>query len=148
MVRADLDVVVGRLTQADMGFAPRDNMRTVAGQLQEIAGTETQLQAWLIEGKQIPWEQANDFGSEGDSLEDMKRVLQVIRNRTLAYIDAISDQEAEEFVAMPKGWFEALGREAVPRSEVLRSLAQHEWYHVGQLVSYRWFQGDDPYTWK
>ena len=29
--------------------------------------------------------------------------------------------------------------------EVLRNIAAHEWYHTGQLVSYLWTRGEDPY---
>ena len=34
-----------------------------------------------------------------------------------------------------------------PISEVLRSIATHESYHTGQLITYLWMRGDNPYEW-
>jgi len=147
LVREDLDAVVARLSDADLAFAPREGMRTIGGQLAEIAGTEIQVLAYLREGMHIPWEESNDFGERGKSVDAMKDVLGEVRQSTLEYLDSLTEEQLGEPIAMPKGWFESLGRDAVPPSEVFRSIAQHEWYHVGQLVSYLWFRGDDPYKW-
>jgi uncharacterized damage-inducible protein DinB len=147
LVREDLHEVMGRLQDADLAFAPAEGMRTIGGQLAEIAGTERQIMAWLRDGERIPFQEANDFGAQGSSLAGMSRALEEVRSATLAYLDSLSDEELKMPVKMPKGWFESLGAEAVPPSEVFRSIAQHEWYHVGQLVSYQWFRGDDPYKW-
>ncbi len=70
-----------------------------------------------------------------------------IRQTTLSYLDSMSEAELEAPMACPQGWWEALRLTECPRSEVFRNIASHEWYHTGQLVIYRWMQGDDPYTW-
>ena len=147
LVRNDLLEVMGRLKDEDLGFAPKDGMRTIGGQLAEIASTETQLLSYLKDGKELDWKVTNaKFESIGD-LVGMKQALEETRAATLEYLDSLTEEQLEALAPMPKGWFESLGREAVPPSEVFRSLAQHEWYHVGQLVSYQWFRGDDPYSW-
>lgn len=147
LVRTDLEEVMGRLQESDIPFAPSDGMRTIGGQLAEIAGTERQILAWLRDGKSIPWEESNAFYERGASLAGMREVLGEVRAETLRYLYSLSEEELETPTPMPKGWFESLGADAVPPSEVFRSLAQHEWYHVGQLVSYQWYRGDDPYKW-
>jgi uncharacterized damage-inducible protein DinB len=35
----------------------------------------------------------------------------------------------------------------LPRAELVLNIADHEYYHVGQLTSYPWFRGDNPYHW-
>jgi uncharacterized damage-inducible protein DinB len=147
LVRKDLDEAIARLSDNDLAFAPREGMRTIGGQLTEIAGTEIQILAYLRDGTHLPWEQTNDFGERAESLEGMKVALNEVRQATLNYLDALTEEQLEEPVPMPKGWFESLESDAVPPSEVFRSIAQHEWYHVGQLVSYLWYRGDDPYKW-
>jgi uncharacterized damage-inducible protein DinB len=147
LVRADLHEVMSRLRDGDMNWAPREGMRTIGGQLAEIAGTERQILSYLRDGRAMDWKIANDFGEEGKSLDGMKTALARVRSDTLGYLGSLSEEQLETEVPMPKGWFESLGREAVPPSEVFRSLAAHEWYHVGQLVSYQWSRGDDPYEW-
>lgn len=147
LVRSDLEEVMGRLGEGDMPFAPADGMRTIGGQLAEIAATETQVMSWLKEGKTAPWQEVNASFERGATLSGLKETLAKIREETLQYLESLSDDELETPIAMPKGWFESLNAETVPPSEVFRSIAQHEWYHVGQLVSYQWFRGDDPYKW-
>ena len=70
-----------------------------------------------------------------------------IRADTLAYIDSLTEDELLEPIACPERWWEALRLTECPISEILRNIAAHEWYHTGQLVSYLWMRGDDPYSW-
>lgn len=82
-----------------------------------------------------------------DSLTAYRDLLTAVRNDTLSLIDSLTDQELESGVAVPQPWFESLRLPLTPRSEVIRSISAHEWYHVGQIVSYLWSRGDDPYQW-
>jgi uncharacterized damage-inducible protein DinB len=146
LVRADLDEAIGRLNDADLSWAPTEGMRTLGGQLQEIAATERQVLLLLKEGP------GSDFDSifrecERETVAEFVELLRATRAETLALIASLSDEELETPRPMPKGWFEALGLERTPVSEVIRSIAQHEWYHVGQIVSYLWSRGDNPYKW-
>ena len=138
---------MGRLSEGDLSFAPAKGMRTIGGQLAEIAATETQVMSWLREGKIADWGEVNASFEQDATLEELKEKSRSIREETLRYLHSLSEVELETPIAMPKGWFEALNAETVPPGEVFRSIAQHEWYHVGQLVTYLWFRGDDPYKW-
>ena len=147
IVREDLDEVLQRLSDDDMPWAPADGMRTIGGQLAEIAGTERQLLAWMRDGKHLTFQEAEDFGESANTLSGMKNALNQTRRETLAYLDSLSDEDLETPAPFPERWFESLRQPMMHRSEAFRSIAQHEWYHVGQLVSYLWSRGDDPYQW-
>lgn len=147
LVRADLDEVVARFDDSLLDWAPRDGMRTVAGQLQEIACTEVQLMTWIRESRLISYQEAMSFDPVPASIADYRTLLAKIRADTMTYMDSLTAEELETPVPFPEKWFEALRLPQVGRSEAFRSLAQHEWYHTGQLVSYAWSRGDDPYDW-
>lgn len=147
IVREDLEQVLSRLDDTLLDWAPTAGMRTVRGQLLEIAGTERQLMAWIKEGREIPYQEAMDFGDASDSLAGLTAALNEVRLDTLTYLRRLSESELMKPRPFPEGWFESLRMAEVPLEEPIRSLAQHEWYHVGQLVSYLWSRGDDPYKW-
>lgn len=146
-VRKDLDDVTDRISQEMIPWAPRVGMRTVGGQLVEIAQTEMEIVAMLREGRTLDEKEAKATIGDCESLDNLVSALARVRGATLAYIASLSDEDIEGPVAIPPSWFESLGLESVPRSEILVSIAMHEWYHVGQLVSYLWTRGDDPYKW-
>lgn len=147
IVRADLDQVISRLDDSLLDWAPREGMRTVKGQLLEIAGTERQLMEWIQQEREMPYQEAMDFGARSNTLTGLVSVLADVRTGTLAYLDSLTVDQLTTPRPFPHGWFESLRMDAVPLEEPIRSLAQHEWYHVGQLVSYLWSRGDDPYKW-
>jgi len=141
-VRSDLEEVLSRLDQDMMSWSPAPGMRTVSGQLVEIAITELQIVLQLQEGRWIPDEEAKQLVGDCDSLRNLAIKLASIRANTLAYLDSLSPSALEEQVMV-----RTQGLPSNPRSEVFRTIAQHEYYHVGQLVSYLWARGDDPYRW-
>ncbi|MBI5708611.1 MAG: DinB family protein [Armatimonadetes bacterium] len=147
LVREDLDEAISRLSDADLDWAPTPGMRTVRGQLIEIGATERQLMTWITDQKKLSYEEAGDFGSRSQTIEGLKQALADTRMQTLEYIDSLTAEELEQPFPFPERWFESLRQPFTPRAEALRSLAQHEWYHTGQLVSYLWSRGDNPYKW-
>ena len=72
--------------------------------------------------------------AETASLSEIRSVFSTLREETLRYIDSFDEAGLEELVPCPEKWWEALRLEACPRSEILRNLASHEWYHTGQLI--------------
>jgi uncharacterized damage-inducible protein DinB len=146
-VRRDLDPIVNRLTPDLLGWAPAAGMRTIAGQLVEIAATEMQLIARLKEGRQISDAAAKEMLGDCNSLDNLQRALFDVRHQTLAYLDSLSEVELAEEVSFDGGWFGSLMLPTVPRAEIFVNIAGHEWYHVGQLTSYMWARGDNPYDW-
>jgi uncharacterized damage-inducible protein DinB len=143
-VRKDLDQAVGRLNQEMMDWAPRDGMRTVAGQLVEIIATEMQLVAELERASVPSDDQVREWLENWRELETLTKALNEVRAHTLEYLRSLSEFDLEQPIGFSRSW---TGLSTLPRAEVIVSVAAHEWYHVGQLVSYLWFRGDDPYKW-
>ena len=146
MVRQDLEGVLARLSDADMSWAPREGMRTVSGQFVEIAIKEKEVLTWIRRGEWVD-EDAEAFEEQNSTIQVMRATLNSIRVETLAYIDSLSESELQEPISSPERWWEALRLTECPRSEILRNVAAHEWYHTGQLVSYLWMRGEDPESW-
>ena len=144
--RKGLDEAIGRLNQEMMSWAPATGMRTIAGQLVEIAGSEIQIVAIMQGGDFISDEEVRARIGDVDDLGRLVEYLPTVREGTLAYLHSLSERQLEAEVACP-GWHESLGLPITPRSEIFRGIAQHEAYHTGQLVSYLWARGDNPYKW-
>lgn len=147
VVRKDLLEAMSRLQDADLTWAPSPGMRTVDGLLREIAATEVVLMDRIRGLPARKFVEIED-GFQATTIEEWRGVLADVRAETLAFIEGRSDEELEAPVRLPKSWPDSLGLDEVPMSEPLRSLAAHEWYHAGQLVSYLWSRGDDPYEWE
>lgn len=145
--RVDLEEVISRLSDELLPWAPAPGMRTVRGQLEEIGGTELQILGWVQDRRDLSYKEAVASLEPLTGLAELGAALRSIRSETLAWLDSLSETDLERPVAFPDGWFESLGLPEVPLHEGIRSIAQHEWYHVGQLVSYLWARGDDPYKW-
>lgn len=120
-------------------------MRTAGGLIQEIASTEQHTIQFLTEGN--PGDYGSLFDSNlGESWEDYLRLLKEARDRTLAWLETWNEKALAEELRLPKGWDE-MGFATLPRSELILNIAAHEAYHTGQLVSYLWTSGSDPYDW-
>jgi uncharacterized damage-inducible protein DinB len=145
-VRQDLEDTLGRFTDADLSWSPRGGMRTVGGQILEIADKDREVVVWLKTGV-WPDDEPPSFDVTNTTLSQARDALASIRETTLTYIDSMTEEELEMPVRPPAVWWEALRLAECPRSKVFRNIAAHEWYHTGQLVIYRWMLGDDPYTW-
>lgn len=139
-VRQDFDDLLDDLTDADLPLRPVDDMPSVAGLLVEMANKEKELIAWLQNGE---WpDDDRDAFEETATLAEMRSVFSTLREETLRYIDTFDDAGMEELVPCPEKWWEALRLEACPRSEILRNIAAHEWYHTGQLIVYLHARGE------
>lgn len=124
--------MLDELTDADLSQRPVEAMPSVVGLLVEMANKEKELIAWLRSGE---WpEDEPDTFAETASLSEIRSVFATLREETLRYIDSFDEAGLEELVPCPEKWWEALRLEACPRSEILRNLASHEWYHAGQLI--------------
>ena len=142
-VRIDLDEVTSRLSQADVDWAPREGMRTIGGQLVEIIDTEMQFLVKLKTGKGFTAAEGLAGIGDASSLEVLLASLNSTRAETILYIESLSDQE----LATEVPWYAWSGLPTATRLEALQSILLHESYHTGQLVSYLWSRGDDPYKW-
>ncbi len=145
-VRNELLEVLKRLDPSMTTWAPAEGMRTIGGQIFEIAASELQVVLVLKEGRFISDEDVSERVGGKEDLPRLLDFLDKVRQETLTYLQGLSDEDLDVEITLP-GWHEAIGLPSVPRSEVFRGIAQHEGYHTGQLVSYLWARGDNPYKW-
>lgn len=139
-VRRDLDEALNGFTDSDLPWRPGAGMRTVAGQILEIADKDRETVIWMKTGV-WPDDEPPSFDLEAITLDQARAALAAIRQTTLDYIDSMTQAELEMPVQCPEAWWEALRLTECPRSEVLRNIAAHEWYHTGQLYIYRCMLG-------
>ena len=130
-----------------MDWAPAEGLRTVAGQLVEIIAVEVPLVPRLKQGKILTDPEIDAIIGDQHSLENLLRGLVDVRQNTIEYLDSLTDEELSEEVPSGQAWFGTLWLPAMPRAEHFLNIAEHEFYHVGQLISYLWCRGDDPYKW-
>lgn len=147
LVRRDLEPIVERLSPELLDWAPTPGMRTLGGQIVEIVATEMQLVELLRNNRRISDPEAAAHIGDVTDLEVLRRALFSVRGQTLEYLDELTPQQLNEEVAFDGGWFGSLMLPTVPRAEVFVNIADHEWYHVGQLTSYLWARGENPYEW-
>ena len=145
-VRQDLGDVLKRLKDPDLSWAPQEGMRTIAGQLLEIANKEKEVLVWVQTGE-YPDYDPDAFDLETATIEEIRTALASIRVETYRYIDSLTDDQLEREIVCPQRWWEAMRLPSCPLSEVLRNVAAHEWYHTAQLITYVWMRGDDPESW-
>ena len=146
-IRRILDAIIERLTPDLVDWAPAEGMRTVSGQILEIASVEISLVPRLRDGKDLSDPEIEAIAGDCRTLEGLKRLLVDVRSETLGYLDSLSESELAEEVTYCGAWFGSYWRPTMPRAELFLNIAEHEYYHVGQLISYLWFRGDDPYKW-
>src|SRR5579872_5626168 len=83
-VRRDLEEVIEHIDQKFSDWAPAPGMRTVSGQLVEIAITEMQIVLQLRDGRWIPDEEAKALIGDCESIAVLTKALADIRADTLA----------------------------------------------------------------
>lgn len=146
-VRKDLNEALERVTDDKLQFALRPGMPTIRELLFEIAGTEKQIVTFIRHGTRIRLRETTEPWEGIWTVAEVREILAQVRKETLEYFDSLTDADLAQPRQFPVEWFESLGLPEVPLYEALSSLAAHEWYHVGQLVSYLWASGEDPTQW-
>ena len=140
-VRAELNTALNRITDEMLDWAPAEGMRTIKGQIVEIVSTEQSL-THIGSGE--------DYEAPLNALNTVKKLraaLDSSRAETFALLDGLNKTALTAPVKVSPGFAKYLNLESVNMADVLRFLARHESYHSGQLYSYLWARGDNPYKW-
>jgi uncharacterized damage-inducible protein DinB len=142
MVRQDFAEVLDQLSDEELAWVPADGMRSIAGQLFEIAGKEIEGVQWIRTGA---WPDEFDESEVPETLAGWRNLFADLRAGTFAYLDSLDEVDLNQPIICPEGWWEALRLTSCPRHEAFRNIAMHEWYHTGQLVTYLGMKGSDHY---
>lgn len=144
-VRAELLEAMDRVEDGFLDWAPSEGMRTVRGQLVEILATEISTLDFVL-GRDSGEPEVVDGRLFG--LADVAAYREELERVRAESLEGLSRAELEAPVELSAGFREYLGLEVVPAGELFRFLARHESYHTGQLVSYLWTRGLNPYDWE
>lgn len=147
-VRSDLEEVFPRLKDSDLGWAPSPGMRTIHGQFVEIIATERSAMDSIMGREPGDPDEEDAPLWAAQTVSGQIELLNETRQQTLAWIHQSSDAVLEDIIEVSEGFQSYLRLAEVPASELIRYIARHESYHAGQLVSYLWARGDDPYSWE
>jgi uncharacterized damage-inducible protein DinB len=145
-VRHDLWKVIEGCSNDELNFAPVAGMRTIKGMLVEIGATELDLLSNLNHILGMPYREAETYFAAACTVGELRLHLEEVRSYTLDFIAELSDDDLQQEIPVRPDTMQGMGLASVPRCEVIRTIAQHEWYHTGQLVSYFWAKGKNPYT--
>jgi hypothetical protein len=145
--RRDLNEVFTRLSDDVVKWAPGEGVRPIDDQFLEIGMNEVMSIALLRDGITLTHAEAEATLVHDSTVESFKKMLDDVRQSTIAYIESLSEDELAEAVAAKNPWYASFGLPMVPRYDALTSIALHEHYHVAQLITTLWVKGDDPYAW-
>ena len=145
-IRSELIDVVSPLTPEEFEWAPREDMKNIRSLLREIGAEEKETSFCLIE--KVRMDREEDIVWSGDDIQSTLADLASIRIDTLEYLDNVEEQELQLPNVLPEAWQSALGKKSMEPEELLRRVIRHEYYHLGQIITYKWILGHNPYKTK
>jgi|SRR5579871_4482543 len=144
-IRKELAQEAQKLGPEEFAWAPRPDMKTYLQLLQEIGTMEKLCVHWLTHGVVLDWKEVEKtLVGAGDEPASILPALEQVRAETLQYLQTCSEEQLETPVSLPEEWHRYWPPTLEPE-EILRWVGRHEYYHLGQFISYRWTQGHNPY---
>ena len=144
-VRKELFEALDRVTD-DMGdYAPTLGMRNIKGQMVEILVTEQDLLARITGGPGT--DPSQDDALMALPVNALRAMLVHSRKETVRVLYDAGDEGLTAEVEVSEGFRGYLELEKVTVADLFWHLVRHESYHSGQLHSYLWARGDNPYDW-
>jgi uncharacterized damage-inducible protein DinB len=140
-VRAELIQVVSPIN--DLSYAPAAGMNTYREQMIEIGAADAESISIITVGEVPAWSELESKVT-GRTTVELLDSLALLREQLIVYLGSLSDQELSEAVDVPPEWASLVGDTTLEREELFRWLARHEYYHLGQIITYRWIQGFRP----
>ena len=144
-VRAQLIETVKDVAPEEMDWAPRPDlkMKTIKQLLQEIGAMEQVTCHMAIHQEELDWGGAWEALDQPD-MRSLLIALTGIRTATLAYLDGCTEETLQTPIPLTPDWQGYFGAPEVEPEELIRWIVRHEYYHLGQLITYQWQRGCDP----
>ena len=142
-IRNELGEIVRELKPEEFDWHPRPDMKSPKDLLQEIGSMEKICMNVASGGPKLEWERAVSWS--GTDQNAIWKDLEAIRAETVRYLQSISEELLQKPMRLPETWHQYFGGPTVEPEELVRWVARHEYYHVGQLITYRWLLGYNPY---
>jgi hypothetical protein len=137
---------VRRIKPEELDWTPAPEMKSSRALLQEIGTMERICVAWLTDHKVLNWQDVWDSLDRGSTEPGaLLSALEDVREKTLQYLGGCNEERLQTPVPLPEEWHGYFDGPSVEPEEMLRWVSRHEYYHLGQLITYRWILGDNPY---
>ncbi len=138
-IRAELLQTVQTLTPEELNWSPRPdlNMKSYKQVLQEIGAMESVTRHIAQYHEETDWNVAWQLLDKNDVAE-LLSALAAIRAETVAFLESCSEAQMQTPVPLTPEWQGYFHAPAVETEELLRWIVRHEYYHLGQLVTYQW----------
>lgn len=143
-IREELRQTVSPIADTDLDYAPAEGMKGYRALLQEIGAMQAETMLFLTTGKVPEW---SDCGAmiHGDTFAALLETMDAVQSSLTAYLQGAEDDELRSTLPMPEEWVGFFETHRIEREELVRWVCRHEYYHLGQIVTYRWIQGHNPY---
>lgn len=142
-IRNELGEVVRKLKPEEFEWRPRPDMKSIKELLQEIGIMEKISMTFVAKGSKLEWDRAVSWS--GSDQNAIWKDLEAIRAETNRFLQSTKDELLQKPMQLPESWHQYFGGPTVEPEELVRWVARHEYYHVGQLITYRWLLGYNPY---
>jgi len=142
-IRDELSAIMDKFSREEFAWAPRPDMKSPQALLREIGIMEKLCVALASGGELLDWETAIEW--QGDDVGTHMQDLKEVREDTIQFLESTSPETLVVPVAVPSQWQQYFREAEVEPEELIRWVARHEYYHLGQLVTYSWLLGNNPY---
>jgi uncharacterized damage-inducible protein DinB len=144
-IRKELTNTVKNLAPEDLGWSPNTEakMRTFKDLLQEIGAMEAVTLQMAAHGEELDWMSVvQDLDKE--NVTDILAGLSEIRTKTVAYLESVSEENLQTPIPLNEEWQGYFNAPEVEPEELIRWILRHEYYHLGQMITYQWYRGHNP----
>ena len=145
-IRTELTQEVQRFAPEEIDWVPCPGMKSCRALLLEIGTMEKECVHWLSHQEELDWKEIEAaIAWAGSEPASALKSLDQVRAGTLAYLQNCTEEKLQTPIPLPHSWYQYFDSETIEPEELLRWVARHEYYHLGQIIIYRWQLGDNPY---
>jgi len=125
-VRTGLYEALDKLTDEQLGFTPREELRSIGEIAGHMAGTEEHWLRYYMRNQWVP-EDGPQYGlAQCPTVSALKAALAEVHDRTLAWLPTLSATDLDQVAKLPWGGQASVGW-------CLWHVLEHEIHHRGEL---------------
>jgi|GEM_PF-2017606 len=144
-IRKELIDTVNQLSPDELDREFPHGIKNYRAILQEIGAMEA-ITVGVLKGESDDWEAAvAKAGCKGPDAASVVADLSKLREETVAYLEAATEDQMETPFDLPQSWHGYFNAPHVEPEELFRWIVRHEYYHLGQMITMRWMDGHNPY---
>jgi len=143
-VRKELTKEVQELKPEELDYVPREGvkMKSIRAILEEVGAMEAVSVHMITDGNELDWGEAlSRMAMANVDPQGALQALAPIRAKTEQYLESTTDEALRSPIDLPKSWHQYFSSPVVEPEELIRWVGKHEYYHLGQIITYKWILG-------